>query len=277
MATSKVGLSEKWANINSLSKLEILKRISINVIGKVLNLIAALDHLFAKNDSMILESRVLPLDISTGDIFIYGTYNKNNQLRKEEFKIIRQLSKLNYVLVVQNGTKIDPLILNLSCSYILRKNIGRDIGMLRDAIQILMIPNDGRNLIWMNSSCNWEFNKLKAMINSERKIPTGNVVAMTDSWRGGFHLQSFFFFVHSEYKSNFAHFFSSGSVKNWRYKRTAVQRGEKALSKFLLASNLKLAAFFPVKNYSANQFKYVTSYLDFKFELLRDGAPFSKL
>jgi hypothetical protein len=226
---------------------------------------------------MILESRILPLDSSKGDIFVYGTYNKNNKLRKEELEIIRKLTKLNYVLVVQNGTKIDPLILDLNCSYILRKNIGRDIGMLNEAIKILIIPNDERNFIWLNSSCNWEFNKLEAIINSERLIPSGDVVAMTDSWRGGFHLQSFFFFVHSKYKSNFVHFFSAGSVKNWRHKRTAVQYGEKALSKFLLASNLKLTAFFPVKNYSTNQFRYVTSYLDFKFDLLRDGAPFSKL
>ena len=277
MATLKVGSSEKWANINSLSKLEILKRISLNIIGKVLNLITALDHLFAKNDSMVLESRILPLNISTGDIFIYGTYNRNNQLRKEELETIRQLSELNYVIVVQNGTKLDPLILNLRCSYILRKNLGRDIGMLRDAIKILMIPSDKRNLIWLNSSCNWEFNRLETMINSERKTPTGDVVAMTDSWRGGFHLQSFFFFVHSESISNFAQFFSNGHVKNWKFKRTSVQYGEKALSKFLLSSNLKLTAFFQVKDYSNKQFRYVTSYLDFKFDLLRDGAPFSKL
>jgi len=224
-----------------------------------------------------LDYKLNPLDASVQDILIYGTYSKSGKLRKDEILLIEALSKRNYILVVQNGSLLDPLLNTLNCSYILRKNLGRDFGMLRDAFGLIDIVSSEHNLIWLNSSCVWDNVSLQELINREKSNHSADIVSMTDSWRGGYHLQSFFYFIHSNGLMSFRDFFEKGNVRNWRSKRTIVFLGEKKISKYLIRSGLMLGSFYPARNYSKSQYKLVTTYIDFKDQLFREGAPFTKL
>lgn len=264
-------------SINYLTRFEILKRITKSYFGGFLNLLSFVDHISVNRTSCVLDFKLRPFETFQKDLVIYGTYNKNGILRSEEITLIKELAKQNYLVVVQNGSVIDPLLPKLNCSYILRSNTGRDFGMLRDALTLLDISSMAMNLVWLNSSSNWNVNHLKKMINDEKTHGSAAVVSMTDSWRGGYHLQSFFYFVHSNYFNTFINFFRSGNVRNWRYKRTVVFYGEKKLSRYLEKSGLKLGSFYPAKVFSPTQYKHITTYLDFKNQLSKIGAPFSKI
>lgn len=263
-------------NIRYLTKFEVLKRIIKGHLGNFLNILTYFDHISAKRASCVLDLKLRPFETFQTDLVIYGTYNKNGLLRSEEITLIKELSKQNYLVVVQNGSVIDPLLPSLNCSYMLRSNTGRDFGMLRDALSILDFPFNSMNLIWLNSSSNWNITQLQEMINNEKLHGSAAVVAMTDSWRGGYHLQSFFYFVHSNYLETFVDFFTPRNVRNWRYKRTVVYFGEKKLSKYLDNLGVQLSCFYPIKAFSPTQYKYMTTYLDFKNQLSNVGAPFSK-
>ena len=225
----------------------------------------------------VLGCKVLPIDSPVKDVVIYGTYSKNGKLRNDEILLIKELSKQNYVVVVQNGLELDSSLHLLNCSFILRKNVGRDFGMLRDVFQFIDIPSSGQNLIWLNSSCVWNGNDLQKLISRERSYQSADIISMTDSWRGGHHLQSFFYFVHSDSVEAFKEFFNFGNVKNWRFKRTVVFFGEKKLSNYLKRAGLNLESFYPAKNFSEDQYKFITTYSDFKKQLGDIGAPFMKL
>jgi hypothetical protein len=217
------------------------------------------------------------MDNPDKDLVIYGTFSENDKLRDDEILLIKELSKWNYIVVVQNGLAVDPLVHSLDCSYILRTNLGRDFGMLRDTLQLINISSSARNLIWLNSSCIWNGADLQELINRERSHQSSDVISMTDSWRGGYHLQSFFYLVHSNSINAFQEFFNFSNVRNWKFKRTVVFFGEKKLSTYLKNSGLKLGSFYPARNFSKHQYKLITTYFDFKNQLSNAGAPFVKL
>jgi hypothetical protein len=260
-----------------LSRFEILKRIVKSRFGSILNFLTFFDHFSARRIECVLDFKLLPFEKKHRNVVIYGTYSKNGLLRSDEIDLIRELSKNNYLVVVQNGSKVDPALPLTKCSYILRENIGRDFGMLRDALKIVNISGSTRNLVWLNSSCTWNPTAIQSLINSEKFLLSPGLMSMTDSWRGGHHLQSYFYFIHFSYLKYFLDFFNFSNVRNWKFKRTVVVYGEKKLSVYFKRLGMNVGCYYPVENFSPLQFKFVTTYLDFKTQLENIGAPFSKL
>jgi hypothetical protein len=156
-----------------------------------------------------------------------------------------------------------------------RRNVGRDLAAYRDASRLLIDCNINADVVFLNSSCYWSIELLSKILftqNSMRKI-----MFMTESFQRVEHFQTFYVFVPKELFFNF-HNSLLESFKNWRLKRTIVERGEHSTRATLIATNLQSVALFPASQLqsSGRYLSRINPSIIFADRLPRIGAPFIK-
>jgi hypothetical protein len=246
-------------------------------LGKILELFLNIDHLIAGSRSKIVRYETkskLAEHLNTN--IVYGTHSPIGEFRKDEVSLIKNLSENFPVYVVSNG-KIDLRVIDSIAGWAERKNLGRDLGILRDSLNLWGENLASKNLVWINSSCVWDSDILMTYIKQFEKERM-DLILMTDSWRGGYHFQSFFFFINRDFVKTFTEIYESVPIKNWRTKRMAVSKGEKKFSKKLTSDPaIKTRVVYSATKFSPLSYRYFNTYSDAHSELRILNAPFSKL
>ena len=173
---------------------------------------------------------------------IYGAWSKDSLLSDCEKKFISSVSSEFTVLIVTNSNNIDPWIIEKKFSYILRKNSGRDLGALRDALSLLQrLDLSPKTVIWANSSMCWNYSKFvdlyqNRILNFSEEY---SVISMTDSFQVNYHLQSYFFVFNSTFLQKLKEDYSEFPFKNFLFKRSSINYGEREFVNWLNSKKLE--------------------------------------
>jgi hypothetical protein len=201
-------------------------------------------ELFRSSDSK-LEGKEIRFE--SKNLAILAAYNEDP---KVILSIKRMLAEVGFDCVViyncpENSATKDFLV---ESGFLVRSNVGFDFGAYRDSMQLFGEPT---NLILMNTSMFWDLNRLKGIVsNLSQKSPPNSVTYLVESFQGVWHGQSFF--IHLKLDSlhlNELKKYLRTNTKNWRFKRSAVKRGEKALFRFFLAQrNMHVDFLYPYES-----------------------------
>ncbi len=128
----------------------------------------------------------------------------------------------------------------------------------------------------MNSSCIWNPDKIIQIIESLNNSNCKVVSGLTDSWLGGYHLQTYFLHIDSRISNEVIEILLKTFNRNWRIKRTIVHRGERRLTAELMKGRVEIQAIFPANNVSPRDYLHVNTYTDELKVLLDLGYPCKK-
>ena len=266
--------------------------------GILLDGILRLDNLLAgkKNLISVVNKHAL---LDSKKVIIFATHT-SYQLNKGDLLLFDLAVNYGFqVVVVTNCDSISALMLEpvtwarQNVHHLLRKNRGLDLAAHRDVLRLL--PPGVEELILINSSVYWDprkFWNLYLSLSSPGQTPL--IWAATESLQRGRHFQSFLFFaLGSESVDGLKIIFNS--MKNWRFKRTVINFGERGIPKIARKSDIEIKALFPY-NFVVEQFqahsKSSPDFADldhllqnlvplnptqhFWSELIQAGAPFLK-
>ena len=243
--------------------------------GSFLDLLTILDHKLADNKNHIIKFDEFQLReeyIHDSDtVVIYGTFLNSRDLYDDERVLLDRIeTKFPVIKVANCSGEFFP------SGWHIRRNIGRDLGLLKDILNLYRYSLVGKNIIWMNSSCIWDSDKIIQIIeslnNSSRKVVSG----LTDSWLGGYHLQTYFLHIDSRISDEVIEILLKTFNRNWRIKRTIVHRGERRLTSALMNGQVEIQAVFPANKVSPAEYLHVNTYTD-QLKVLSDlGYPCKK-
>jgi hypothetical protein len=211
--------------------------------GKALDAILPLLE-FKQNSMSELESG--RIKSASKNIAIVASFNENVD---EVRRIVQTINEVGYeVLVINNGslTKAHGELYETQ-NFFERRNMGYDFGAYRDSMRLFEFP---RNLILMNTSMIWDHRRLARIIHELTSLDLeGRVTYLTESLQGSRHGQSFFIHINVN-KTEFSKLktFLLTKTKNWRFKRSVVKFGEKALFDFFESvPEIQIEFLFPYK------------------------------
>ena len=211
---------------------------------------------------------------------IYGAWSKDSLLRDDEKEFITAINNEFKVLIVTNSKSVDPWIIENKLLYVLRKNSGRDLGALRDALGLLQRLNlSPKRIIWTNSSMCWNYSKFvdvyhNKILNLSEKF---SVVSMTDSFQVCYHIQSYFFVFNSTFLERLKEDRCRLPFKNFLFKRSLINYGEREFVNWLNSKELAYAVIFPIKEFITKDLYYFNPPLHLYKELMLVGMPGFKL
>ena len=211
---------------------------------------------------------------------LYATWSADSLLKKFEKEFIFSLKDNFRVVIVTNSVSVDPWILENNFCYILRNNKGRDLGALRDSLNLFQrLDLSPRAVIWANSSVCWNYSKFihlyqNRILSILEKYP---VISMTDSFQVQYHLQSYFFIFNSTFLRRLKNDRAELPFKNFRIKRSLVNYGEREFVNWLNFMDLAYMVIFPTKEFIHRDFHLYNPALDFYKDLMLRGMPGFKL
>lgn len=164
------------------------------------------------------------------DVVVIASFKPETREILELVKVFTEL-EFETVLIRNIVTGEIPLAETLHFRVLDRENTGFDFGAYRDSMQFIGSP---RNLILMNTSLLWNSERLYKIVKKLKDDYKSNrITYLTESLQSTKHGQSFF--MHANFDdltvSGLKDFLES-STKNWRFKRSAVKLGEKAIYKY---------------------------------------------
>jgi len=236
-----------------------------------------IDHFFAKKSNLFDASQEISIDRSDY-IFVWATYSLGGNLSLDEKIFLRRLKSypsVEIIVVINTSTKFLELP-KREFQTLLRPNRGRDLAAFRDALQLMKNVCPNSTVILLNSSCIWSADKIMDVL--AKRINQNSVNFMSDSYQGTYHMQSYFLAIPYNYLNLTKDIFKN-NIRNWRFKRSAVIKGEKRLHKYLGELSIPINVLYPatVLEKSTGLEKSDTNYSkDCAYELLKLGAPFLK-
>jgi hypothetical protein len=206
-----------------------------------LNALCYLDHLAATNESLVLdESQISDLIFSQQTVQVYVSYgdNDSNIAKLKVFfpgstLIIRNIDEQNFS--------------NQSSEIIYRRNRGFDLGAYRDGIRILKKHQFKGNILLINSSVDWDVERLAQLQKNFIESANEKLVFLTESFQGVQHYQTFFIWIPANLVDQFAEMASTIWL-NWKRKRSTVVFGEQKLFAELQQFDIKSVAYYDFKS-----------------------------
>lgn len=191
-----------------------------SILRRVYNLVFFLDHVTSSNRNLVSTQRPVEFSSINSLLVVYATYGEFDSSNIEKLKAFFG----SCLLVIENVDEGKSS--NLHSNYV-RKNLGFDLGMFRDAIRIIKRNEFSGNILLINSSAEWNVDVLSNSLPSIQK--TNKLVFLTESFQGVQHFQTFFIYVPEVLLTQFAAFIERRWL-NWRFKRSAVVFGEQRTS-----------------------------------------------
>ena len=224
------------------------------------NSLLIFDHLIAGKRSSIYSS---PEDISSSKsrkLAIIATHILTPEgINNFIFPVADMLAKGFHVCIVDTG-QLNFSTQNSKVVIMKRSNKGRDFGSFRDALNLLN-SEDIDELILMNDSCFWNKDSMGRYLDN-LPIEFSDLRCITLSFQQAPHPQSYFLHISAPLIGTIRDFFKN-EVRDWRFKRNIVKRGEIQLGRHLNKSGFKVVDFFGGSNslYDSKKQKY----LNFRF------------
>jgi hypothetical protein len=251
------------------------------LVGRILDRILFVDNYSSTSSDEIRSYEVSVCHTIEEETFLlYGTWSSDSLLKKIEKEFISSIKDHFTVVIVTNSVSVDPWILENNFNYILRNNIGRDLGALRDSLSLFQrLDFSFKAVIWANSSVCWDYSKFirlyrEKILGSLEKFP---VMSMTDSFQVQYHLQSYFFVFNSTFLRRLKNDGAQLPFKNFRIKRSVINYGEREFVNWLNSMDLAYTVIFPTKEFASRDFHLYNPALDFYKDLMLRGMPGFKL
>lgn len=209
-----------------------MKRKSKTWAANTLDFCLPILEIFVSRHSQLEDKEV---KFKSENIAILAAYNEDPD---KVLSIRKMLAKVGFDCIVIYNCEADSAARDIlkGNGFLLRNNIGFDFGAYRDSMQIIEKP---KNLILMNTSMYWDLNLLKEIIRVLSQRNAQNTVTyLVESFQGVWHGQSFF--IHLKLDASHLNKLKTHFImrtKNWRFKRSTVKQGEKALFKFFSAES----------------------------------------
>ena len=190
--------------------------------------------------------------IDKNNICIFAHYNSNQKVDEYAFEYAQSLHDCGFnILFISNSlvgeafkTKVSQMFGHNRFKIFERPNTGNDFGAWQYAFENDLIPANTENILLTNDSIIGPLFDLQPMFESMNKRSL-DYWGLTDSYHGGWHLQSYFIFFSKSV-------FSSQSFKNIFKqdfnslpKKDIIEKGEIYLTQELKKNNFKGEAFVP--------------------------------
>jgi hypothetical protein len=223
---------------------EILSLIVKRFVGNALLRTSLAIDVFNGNKNLIKNSN--PIRGTNGSVALIAAFCNS----KKEYENITNLANtfLNeqiQVIIINNGNFI-PLEVLKGTTWLQRKNQGRDFGAWKDVLSLL--DSDSLSeVILINDTCEWNNESLMNFLKFAR-ASAKPVICATESHQKTRHMQSYILVFKSDSINELFEFFTR--VKNWRFKRTIVSKGEIGLSRHVLKKGLDFAVWVPFTTFA---------------------------
>ena len=225
-------------------------RLTKYLVGMMLDSCLYFDHLLSKRDSLIeinYPARFIPS--SHDRLIVFARFSNSDELLSNEWDLLNLLSKKNsHIIVVSNSPINSGDIARLTdvphLGVIIRRNIGRDFGAYKDVLKSGILLDRYDSLLFINNSMHWDCQKLDLILDSKIDRHNCDILGLTDSFQRSYHLQSYFIYFNGPKWHKFLED-ESNIWKNWHFKRSIVEYGERGLSKRALKCGLNLDAIYP--------------------------------
>jgi hypothetical protein len=245
------------------------------LVGLVLNQLSRFDQLYRNSDTSIYPELNFPID-ETNQIVVFSCFG----LTTEDVFFLNELAiilKKTKIYVISN--KKFEISKHVSAKFEIhfRRNISRDLGIIRDFSLIYQKVPTESNILFINSSCFWNPLILSNFLSELQKV-THEVVFGTNSFSPRSHVQTYFIWVGKEVSRRFTDVLSEKLfIGNWQFKRTVVYLGEKKIATKLLQKGIKVSTLFSALKFADhNRFSGANISLDNSNQLISAGAPFCK-
>lgn len=192
------------------------------IISNAVNFLTIIDDLTSSKTNLLLED--LP-HIKGKKLAIIAVYYPERIPVFLKYKLELEQNQFE-VIIVRN---VNYGKVNVSEQRIFsRKNRGFDLGIFRDTLKYYFKRNyDIDETLFINDSIEYTPGLLTKLIQRCRERTDVQLLTLTSSDNYSFHLQSFFIHGKLEKDGCIKLIKSMDSFKNWKFKRTAVFRGEK--------------------------------------------------
>jgi hypothetical protein len=219
-----------------MTKRQITKFIRKSV-GKILNYLSFFDHISA-NQKMWIRFPGVTGSFDDVELCIYVTYGESI-LTEDSTKLLDEIRNLGFTTMHINNS--DEIFEKREAPHGLsydRKNVGYDLAAVRDAL--FLIHAQPKSLLIINSSVQYLANGVVTLVNMAKEKHL-DVVGITESRQKRVHLQSYFFF--SQTKEGVKALSAEYSrMRNWIFKRTAVNFGELRIMENLALRGISVGA-----------------------------------
>lgn len=180
-------------------------------------------------------------------VCIFSHFSYDNKVADYVLYYLKDLEKSGYAIIfVSTSKSLDQASITSVSSYvsnvIIRPNIGRDVAAIPIGLEIIKkYKKEYEHLLFTNDSIYGPLSSLTPTFDLI-KNPNNDVIGITDSFQGGYHLQSYFLlFSNKVFTSEvFCKFFDDLIFSNNKY--LIIREYEIGLSKMLLKNDFKLFA-----------------------------------
>jgi hypothetical protein len=213
------------------SKFRLLRNIR-SISGNALTALAKIDHLISKSNNNFQEETLSDIvNLESKYLLFYLHFDKNDSVDQFDSYVINALNHAfeNFYLV--SNSKIDSNFIQKKT--LLSKNMGRDLGTMRDIVGYLMDKRYSGKIVFLNNSMYWGpqpqlVRFIRKMFN---ELTPGTLVGAVESFQIERHFQSFalgfqFPEILESWQSPLGH------VRNWKLKRSLVRFGEIPICRF---------------------------------------------
>ena len=186
-------------------------------------------------------------------ICLFVHYNSRNKIDDYVFTYLQHLEKAGFVLFFISNSPLKPEDRKLvnekvrDCKIFERENKGADFGAWQWAIENNLVPEDFDYILLANDSVYGPLFSLIPIIESMLANREIDFWGLTDTYQGGWHLQSYFLcFSKKVFKSKaFQEIFQQNFSDE--HKLEIIKKGEIQLTKSLLNAGFNGAAYAPYK------------------------------
>ena len=205
-----------------------MRRITRRTTGIILDIMMWIDHISSKRIQLIFEPTRM---IHGNSIAVIASFIPSRFQHVERYK--KELEDCGFsVVTILNIQDVKSIQLKDPNYDFYRHNLGFDLGMYRDVLRkIDKASFDDLELIFLNDSMYYGDATLTEIIKRMRNQKSQRIYTVTSSEQHKHHLQSYLIYasVNSINLKKLQEVFEK--FRNWRFKRSAVTYGEKAIKK----------------------------------------------
>jgi len=235
-------------------------RRSRRALGRLLDALTIIDHLFSKKEHLLrsteIEADLLHRIRKSPTVLIYGSYFADKSEGEKEELFLDNLEKDWPVMRMANSAVVEA-----KSGWLIRANRGRDLALFRETLEVFDCELSDKNILWFNSSCNWDLVLLRKCIYDLENSTFSGVTSLTDNWLGGYHLQTYFLFFNKEVSLTVSRVIVDTFSRNWNWKRTLIHRGERRLTSNFHLAGVKTKVLFPAKTLNPKNYKWENIYI----------------
>jgi hypothetical protein len=209
-------------------------------VGSCLDHLTIIDHKLSSRKNLLKETSYQSKNL----IAIMATFYEDRTDYMNQLQVEIENNSFQVLRVRNSKTGFD------SSRELGRKNRGFDLGIFRDVVGLLSTRVDeGKiyEILFVNDSVEYQPGTISKLIQIFRAKEDSKLYSIFASEQRGYHLQSYIFYIKCSGDQILQLKSALSNFRNWKFKRTAVHRGERALPSYLAASGISTEPLFSLE------------------------------